>query len=533
VNDVSVPGRSSTPWWWLLAFLLGGTALYAPILNTWFVADDWDFLLLADRSDNLLVCFTPLLGRFMRPLEVLTYYANYKAFGLHPFPYHFTVVLLHAANTWLVARFAQRLGASRSTAFAAGLIFLVFAGHSEAVTWLGGAADAWLALFVLGGLLLFARALDAERPAAWMAAATTVFAAGFLAKETFVIAPALAAAFGASRLLAYPRRTTARQIITRTAIVAVVTSLTGAGYMLMRAHIFGSVLGAYDELSTSGPMMAAETRAFILRSFLPAGRVATWLWVYNYDVALLAAAAILLGVMFVRYPKDRPALAFLPAALLVSLAPALPLTIALGNSVSERYVYTPTVFSCILIAWLVGLLRRRLLALTTVVCVVMLHAQALVVANRAWVEAAQVCQQITAQLVDIVRAAPPRTRVIVLNVPDTIRGAYSLRSAFINTFYLMARDIDQPEYRVGLLSSTMDRSPRDLAFIERTGPRAFSIQLKRGLFAQPRLDSTSEYTIGRFNSRSFELTFKDSAGPINVFYTSEGRLYEAGAIDRR
>src|SRR6185503_6158752 len=96
-------------------------------------------------------------------------------------------------------------------------------GHSEAVIWLGGAVDPWLALFLLAGLLVFARALDAVRPAGLLAASCLVFSAGLLAKETAVTAPVVAAAYGAATLLAGSNRSRVRSIAARTAIVAAAT----------------------------------------------------------------------------------------------------------------------------------------------------------------------------------------------------------------------------------------------------------------------------------------------------------------------
>jgi hypothetical protein len=524
-----VASRARTRWL-LLVYFGGALAIYAPALPAWFVADDWDYLILVARARSPMICFAPLLGRFLRPLEVLTYYVNYQVFGLRPFPYHLTVVLLHVLTTWLVSRLAARLGASPRTQVGAALIFLVFAGHSEAVSWLGGAADVWLALFLVTGLLLFARALDADHPAKAIVGTCVAFGAALLAKETAAIFPALVAAFGAAAMLA-PAATARTRIVKRTLIVVSITTAIAVAYVAVRASVFGSVFGAYDQLGTSRGIMQAEARAFVLRSFLPPGRLVTALWVHHYDIVLFAAGALVLALVFVKRPQARPGIAFLTAALAISLAPALPLTISLSNTVSERYVYAPTVFSCILTAWIADVLfvSRRVFAVL-LLCVVLVQGRALVRANRTWSDAGRLCQTVMAEIIAAVRASSGTTRTLVLNVPDTVDGAYVIRGAFLSSFDLMAPDVERPDLRVAMITSTSSRSPRDVTTVERSGPRSFALSLQQGVFAQSSAIDTPEYRFDAWTDQSYVIRFKPTPRRFNVLYTSDGHIRTAGVL---
>src|SRR5207244_11322806 len=129
------------------------------------------------------VIFAPLNARCTRPLVVLVYYVIYRLFGLWSFPAHLIVVLLHILNACLVYVFTLRVmpRPNQVAAAGAGLIFLLFAGHSEAISWVAGMADAAVVPFVLGSLLLLDRAIAADRPWAPMALAWVVGAAGLLA----------------------------------------------------------------------------------------------------------------------------------------------------------------------------------------------------------------------------------------------------------------------------------------------------------------------------------------------------------------
>jgi hypothetical protein len=514
-----------------------GLVAFGPALTAWFVADDWDFLILAARAHSPAICFVPLVGRFIRPLVMLTYYGGYHLFGLSPFPYHAVVVLLHVVNAWLAALLTARLGGSRMAAFAGGLLFLVFAGHAEAVTWVAGAADPWLVVFLLAALLLFARALDAERPARLLMLTSIVFALGLLAKETAVIAPALAAAYGAAALAAPSNSSRVRAIAARTAIVTAVTAVTAVLYLAYRARVFGSVFGAYDQLGTSRGVMAAEARKFLLRSFLPAGRWTTGLWVHHYDLLLIVAAAALLIWLLVSRPQGRAAILFLLAALAVSLAPSLPLTISLVDTVSERYVYVATVFSCILVALCCDLLagRRRALVAGVLAIFTVVHGYGLTMANRTWIDAGRLARTVMDEIIAGVRSAPPTSLMLVLNVPDTAGGAFVIRGAFLNSFYLMAPDVAHPELRALMVASSAMRSARDETRVTRLGDRRFSVELPPGAwFVQSVAPVTAEYGFPVWSPTRYVIALNEPVyrtSLISLVYVSAGALQRLPPID--
>ena len=122
------------------AWLVLGVAAYRSTLAVGFLGDDWMFLDLVSRAHGLSVLFAPLNFRYTRPLIVLVYYLNFHGFGLWPVPAHLVVVLLHVFNAWLVSALVLRLAPppNRLMAAGAGLLFLLFAGHSEAVAWTAG-----------------------------------------------------------------------------------------------------------------------------------------------------------------------------------------------------------------------------------------------------------------------------------------------------------------------------------------------------------------------------------------------------------
>ncbi len=322
--------------------------LYSGSMRAGFVADDWDFLTLVDRASSAGIAFEPLVGRFFRPWVVLLYYVNYKVFGLWPMPFHLTVVLLHALNAWLLCLLTIRITkGNRVLGVLTGALFLAFAGHTEAVSWVAGVADTILMPFAIGGLLLLDRALTSSRPVMPIVLGWVVLAAGIMSKETSVMLPVLAAAYGAAYAMSVTGRQR-RRALARTAAFIVVPRCSSSGYLVLRTLLFGDTTGAYAGLSLSWGTFLHYIRAFVLRIFFPpSGRLAI-AWGHGHDLWLLGAGVGLLAIAW-RSSRYRVPLLFAVAAAGIMLAPALPLTISLSTTETERAVYIPTAFGALLL----------------------------------------------------------------------------------------------------------------------------------------------------------------------------------------
>jgi len=89
---------------WLLAlgYAAVGLCLYAPILGSFFLADDFAYLDAIKATGSPSVMFSALAGRYFRPMAMFVYYANYQVSGLSPWSYHLSMLGVHLLNTWLV-----------------------------------------------------------------------------------------------------------------------------------------------------------------------------------------------------------------------------------------------------------------------------------------------------------------------------------------------------------------------------------------------------------------------------------------------
>lgn len=150
------------PWIVGLAVL----AAYATALNSSFV---WDDVLLVERNAYLrdahylgdilskdLFRGAGLPSSTYRPVQGLTYFLEYKLFGLWAPPYHLTNALLHAGCAALLCSLLGLFVSTVTAAVAAG-IWGLHPIHTEAVAYVSGRADSLAFGFMLASLIRFIR----------------------------------------------------------------------------------------------------------------------------------------------------------------------------------------------------------------------------------------------------------------------------------------------------------------------------------------------------------------------------------------
>jgi hypothetical protein len=91
----------------------------------------------------------------------------------------------------------------------------------------------------------------------------------------------------------------------------------------------------------------------------------------------------------------------------------------LYQTLGERFLYLPTVFSCLLMAYLSAILiRNQKLWLVILICTLGFYSVRLYQTDRSWSEAARLSRIITDDLAN----SSTRDHLIILNVPDDLRG---------------------------------------------------------------------------------------------------------------
>jgi len=356
----------------LLAVIAALTFLiYQSTLSFGFVWDDhvqvesnplilsWKTLPRAFQS-NLWYQVTPE-GSYYRPFFMVWSVLNHSLFGLQPWGWHLTNVLLHLIATCLLFVLLRRLKVEYWTAAIATLLFGVHPVHIEPVAWISAGSDILATILYILTFLAFlkARQNHGRQKLLWMAGSWVVFACALLTKEMGLTFPVILALY----LLLVPEKNSQASLYLR-ARTAVVASLPYAAvnvlYLAQRVHVLHGISHSYKDY---GLLTTLRTLPVVVLTYLrilifPKGLNGFYHvpYVQNLSftrfilpVVALAALAVLIA-WWSRRERD-PLIAFFGLWIPVCLIPALYLpTFMPGDFVRDRYVYLPSIGFAFLLA---------------------------------------------------------------------------------------------------------------------------------------------------------------------------------------
>jgi tetratricopeptide (TPR) repeat protein len=180
----------------IILIAISGFFVYANSLSGDFLWDDEAFVInnayVKDWSRAGII-FTGDSGagasvvlNFYRPLQVFSCLIDYSFWGLNPFGYHLTCVILHILVALAVYFLLGLLFSNIPLAFFSAILFCVHPVNSEAVAYISGRADLLSALFILLCLVFYIKNTRSRR----LAYSVLVFFAcllAFLSKENSLI----------------------------------------------------------------------------------------------------------------------------------------------------------------------------------------------------------------------------------------------------------------------------------------------------------------------------------------------------------
>ena len=305
------------------------------------------------------------MGHYI-PLTWLTFGLDYVVWGMDPFGYHLTSLLLHAANAVLVYLIAVRLLAVampalsaewlglRFAAMAAALLFSLHPLRVESVAWATERRDVLCAFFYLLAILSYLHACDApttpaQRRRLWYGGAIASCGAALLSKSMAVSLPVILLL-----LDVYPlKRLTLHRGLLREAnqrrvlwekIPFFLCSVV-AGVMAVIAQLMGSV----STLSHFGPVERLSIACFSLALYLWKSIVPLNLsplyelpdpihwWAPSFVLSGLLVLAI--SVVAVAVRRRWPALAAVWASYIVILLPVSGIVHNGPQIAADRYSY--------------------------------------------------------------------------------------------------------------------------------------------------------------------------------------------------
>lgn len=129
-------------------------------------------------------------GLYFDPLVHLSFWFNFKLFGLDYRWYHIVDIILHSINGLLVFRFVKLYSADDALALLSGLLFVSTFAASDAVLWSSSRVDLFAILFSLATLILFFRYIKEEKRSLYIASIIAYLLA-LASKGTPVVIPPL------------------------------------------------------------------------------------------------------------------------------------------------------------------------------------------------------------------------------------------------------------------------------------------------------------------------------------------------------
>jgi Flp pilus assembly protein TadD len=312
--------------------------------------------------------FTVMHGGHYQPLSWVSYAIDYQVWGLQPFGFHLTNLVLHAANAvvfWLVVMELLRAAAppaegepADALPLAAAVGALFFAVHPlrvESVAWASERRDVLAGLFFLLTLLAYLRAArDPARRLRRLAVATACFALSLLAKAWAITLPAVLLV-----LDAYPLRRLGggRPVgpVLREKIPFVVVAAGAATLALLAQHV-----EALRPLSQHGVAARVAQAAYglcfyVWKTLVPVGLSPLYLLEMPLDpsepryvaaTALVGATAVALVVLRRRVPWLVAAV----ACYAIIVSPVLGFAQSGQQKVADRYTYLACLPFAVLVA---------------------------------------------------------------------------------------------------------------------------------------------------------------------------------------
>lgn len=345
-----------------LLSVAAGLIVYWPALNGGFVWDDLNALRQSATIGSAydVVVPPPEIPRFYyRPVVFLSYIIDASVVSRdNPYWFHVSSLVLHLLNTLLVFFLARRWFKNDLVVVAGGaLLFAIFPTHVESVAWISGKSDVIMTTFLLTAALLH---LDGRAWVMWLGSAALLLA--LLSKETAVAGILLLPALDwAERRRFEPHRLLPPLIAT-------------AAYFLLRKVGVGTFFGGLPQEESAVHLGLDIVRAlgfYVIQAFAPFTLKPYYAAVPQSTIYLLlglATPVLVVTLLAAAWRREgnsaaaRVALLCLTLWFFSTLAPTLYVIVRRSalNLLADRYLYAPSVASCIAIAWLISAAAQRL-----------------------------------------------------------------------------------------------------------------------------------------------------------------------------
>ncbi len=312
--------------------------------------------------------FTTTYANFWHPMTWMSYLLDFQLYGLKPWGYHLTNVLLHAATAIILLLILWRMTRNLWASAFVAAVFAIHPLHVESVAWVAERKDVLSGLFFVLTLTAYVRYADVGFSLARYLTVVVLFALGLMAKPILVMLPVVlwlldywplgrmtppaadpgdVSAASRSSRFSFPVRLIVDKIplLLLAAVFCVVTPLA-EGKALAHSGSFpwtwriGNALISYVAYLGQLFYPAGLAVLYPRRDHLPSGQVLG---------ALLLLTAITVSTLLWR--RRRPYLLVGWLWYLAVLLPVIGLVQFGAQAVADRFMYLPQIGLCMALVW--------------------------------------------------------------------------------------------------------------------------------------------------------------------------------------
>lgn len=304
------------------------------------------------------------------PLTIISYQIDASLFGLQPWGFHLTSVLIHAVSSGLLYLALTRLTGARSRSLVATILFAVHPLRVESVTWVSDRKDVLCGLFLVLALLAYEWYCRAPGWRRFSAVAGAMLG-GLMSKSTMVTLPVLLLVLdiwplGRLRLPGigpltrcdgrdglYPQRSAAQLMVEKLPL-----ALLSVLFTAVTVRLLAMPIAAVSERSLFASRVPNALYAVVwyLRSTLwPVGLCTSYGHagdrIAGPTAILCLAAIVCLIAGACRFGRQRPYLACGLGWFLIAIFPLLGLVQLTEAGYADRYTYVPHVGLMVAVVW--------------------------------------------------------------------------------------------------------------------------------------------------------------------------------------
>lgn len=342
-------------------------------------------------ADGLTWALTTVDGNFWHPLTWLSFLIDFQLYGMNPWGYHLTNVLLHAANTVLLFLVLWRMtGRLWPCAFVAAL-FGIHPLHVESVAWISERKDVLSGLFFMLTLLAYVGYVRHSFSLIRYLAVVLSFALGLMAKPALVTLPfvlLLLDYWPLGRMAAEDSDTVAENrrasIPWRVVIEKIPLFLLTIAFCVATPLAEGNAVTSLEAMPMSWRIANAPVSyvMYLAKFFCPVGLAVPYphlggdlpVWAVAGSSLLLLGISVVALVGWRRFPYLFVGWFWY----LGMLVPMIGLVQVGTHAMADRYTYLPLVGVCLALAWssaevvAVRSIRRQVIASSAAVIVLIL-----------------------------------------------------------------------------------------------------------------------------------------------------------------